>query len=190
MVLRLGLICYAPTRAIRASSFPSDEALDDAGLKEARAAAGYFPRGIRCLASPALAARQTAEALGLSPSAEPELRDCDYGGWAGRSLEALQADDPHGIAQWLSDPAARPHGGESLAALLRRVAAWLEAQTAQTGKIVAVTHASIVRAAIIQVLHAPLDSFWRIDIAPLSATWLHRNQARWVLAGSNLPIAG
>ncbi len=188
MVLRLGLICHAPTPATRSSSFASDEQLDEAGLKEARAASGYFPRAIRCLSSPASAARQTAEALGLSPLLEPGLRDCDYGSWAGRSLDSMWAEDPEGIAQWLDDPAACPHGGESVLALLRRVAAWLEGQDTSTGKMVAVTHASVVRATIIRVLEAPPHSFWRIDISPLSVTWLHRNHARWVLANSNSPI--
>jgi broad specificity phosphatase PhoE len=44
-----------------------------------------------------------------------------------------------------------------------------------------VTHASVIRAAIVCALEAEPRSFWRIDIAPLSLTRLSGNHGRWTL---------
>jgi broad specificity phosphatase PhoE len=67
------------------------------------------------LRSPALRAAQTAEGLALEARAEPLLRDCDFGCWAGRSLAEVQAQAPEAVADWLANPHAAPHGGESFA---------------------------------------------------------------------------
>ena len=63
-----------------------------------------------------------------------------------------------------------------------RVARWLETQDGTRGKTVAVTHASVIRAAIIHAIEADPGSFWRIDIAPLSVTALSGGGRRWTLS--------
>lgn len=90
-------------------------------------------------------------------------------------LEALPAAD---LELWLTDPAAAPHGGESIVDLTERVAGWLMSVTSVT---VAVTHPALIRAAILTALDIPPKSFWRIDIAPLSRTTLHYRNDRWTL---------
>jgi broad specificity phosphatase PhoE len=65
--------------------------------------------------------------------------------------------------------------------LIARVSNWLEAQQAAPGVTVAVTHASVIRAAIVAALQAEARSFWHIDIAPLSLTELSANGGRWTL---------
>jgi broad specificity phosphatase PhoE len=184
MPLRLALICHAPTHANRASCFPRDEALDASGLEKAHAVAQPFDKATRYLRSPALAAQQTAEAMDINAMVEPELRECDYGRWAGQSINDIAASDRAGLSQWLGDPAACPHGGETLVSLLHRVASWLDQQQGE-GTIVAITHVSIVRAAIVGALDAPALAFWRIDISPLSVTWLSRSHRPWTLQSTN-----
>lgn len=184
MVLRLALLCHAPTAATRTASFPRDEPLDGPGLARARAAPLRVPEGAELVLSPALAARQTAEAMELSARIEPALRDCDYGTWAGRSFDNVQTADSEGTVLWLTDPSSRPHGGESLLGLLERVSAWLAVQDG-SGQVVAITHASVVRAAIVAALHAPPSAFWRIDIPPLSVTRLRRSGGLWTLVSVN-----
>ena len=85
----------------------------------------------------------------------------------------------------MSDPAASPHGGESLAAFATRVACWLDEQARLDGAAVAITHGGVVKAAVVQALGAPLDAFWRIDCAPLSITELHAHDGRWTLTRLN-----
>jgi broad specificity phosphatase PhoE len=109
------------------------------------------------------------------------VRDCDYGRWSGQSLDALQAEEPLAVAQWLDDPQAAPPGGESLRQVLDRVATWLEAESRQPRKTIVITHAAVIRAAIIHAIGAPPRSFWRIDVAPLSRTTLTVREGRWTL---------
>jgi len=96
-------------------------------------------------------------------------------------LDEVQAQEPEAMAEWLRDPEAAPHGGESIVGLIGRVAAWLKTQNGMRGKTVAVTHASVIRAAIVHAIEANPRSFWRIDVAPLSVTALSGNGGRWTL---------
>jgi broad specificity phosphatase PhoE len=181
MTTRLKLLCHASTAAVRTSAFPADEPLDAQGRQKLTAFSRHLLRSDRCFTSPALRASQTAEMLGLVAAIEPALRDCDYGQWTGRSLEEVQAQNPEAVAEWLGNPEAAPHGGESVVALIARVSAWMDAQKQAPGTVVAVTHASVIRAAIVCALKAESQSFWHIDIAPLSLTRLSGHHGRWTL---------
>ena len=177
MPTRVSLICHAATRATRAAAFPLDEALEQPASVGGAVAA--LRRADRSWTSPALCVRQTAAALELAPVVDPDLRDCDYGRWAGRRLSDVGAEDPNAIAMWLTDVSAAPHGGESIADVLRRIAAWLERRIGENGHGVAVTHAAVIRCAILHAIGAPTHSFWHIDIGPLSMTELRHDGSRW-----------
>ena len=181
MTTRLKLLCHASTSAVRSAAFPLDEALDPQGRQRLAAFPHRLRQNDRCFTSPALRATQTAEALGLDATVETALRDCDYGKWTGHSFEEVQARQPEAVAEWMRNPEAAPHGGESVAALIARVSAWLGAQNSTPGVIVAVTHASVIRAAIVCALEAEPRSFWHVDVAPLSLTRLSGNHGRWTL---------
>ncbi len=181
MTRRLTLICHAATAATRAAAFASDQGIEPVGQARAAALRPCLGGVARAWASPALAARQTAAALGLDAREEPALRECDYGRWTGRKLAEVEAEDPRAIAAWLTDVEAAPHGGEPLAAVLGRVAAWLHAHAADRGHAVAVTHASVVRAAVLAALDAPARAFWRVDVAPLAMIELGSDGKRWNL---------
>ncbi|WP_395683104.1 histidine phosphatase family protein [Inquilinus sp.] len=190
MPTRLTLICHGATAATRSGAFPADEPLEERALARTTELRPVIRRADRAWTSPALRARQTAAALGLDAVDEAALRDVDAGRWAGRRLEEVQAAEPQGVIAWLSDPDAAPHGGEALSALLTRVEAWLDARAGDGGPGIAVTHAAVIRAAILQALEAPASSFWRIDIAPLSVTELSHDGRRWAWRASSLPVAG
>ena len=173
MAIRLTLVCSAPAAGVRPGTFPVDEPA---------ALVGFAPdlgTIARLLTAPELRARQTAGVIGAA-TIEPGLRECDYGIWRGRDLGEIGAADPAGAAAWIADPAAVPHGGEAIAALLERVGGWLDRFDAM-GHTVAVTHPAVIRAAIAHVLAAPATAFWRIDIEPLSVTDLRRHAGRWTL---------
>jgi broad specificity phosphatase PhoE len=65
--------------------------------------------------------------------------------------------------------------------LIGRVGTWMESLTSRRGRLVAVTHPSVIRAAILIALDAPPKSFWRIDIAPVSRTVMHFRGHAWTL---------
>jgi broad specificity phosphatase PhoE len=179
-VTRLSLISHAATPAQRRAAFPLDEPLDQREISKISALGWIAPKAQRILSAPERRTQQTGQALGLTSAITPELRDCDYGVWGGRELSELQAQDPEGVAIWLADPTASPHRGESIANLIDRVGTWLD-QHREDGHTIAVTHPAIIRSAVVHILNAPLQSFWRIDIAPLSLTDLRFNGKAWTL---------
>jgi broad specificity phosphatase PhoE len=181
MSVMLTVISHAPTRAVRDVAFPLDEPLDLRGRAQAAALAGEIRRVDAAWTSPALRARQTADALKLSATVEPALRDIDFGSWAGHSLAEIEASDPEGAAAWLTDCGAAPHGGESITDLLHRMAAWLGSVGTTEGRIVAVTHPSVIRAVVVVALGAAPVSFWRIDGGPLCRVRLRGDAGRWTL---------
>ena len=179
---RITLICHATTRALRAATFGGDDGLDDIGKRQAEALAGSLGRVDQCWTSPALRARETAALLGLNNAvAEPRLRECDFGRWNGLTFQKLLLKEPLKLASWIKNPSSAPHGGETIPQVMERVASWLQDRIREKGSFVAVTHASVVRAAIVHVIEAQLPSFWRIDVVPLSRTELRTNGRRWVL---------
>jgi broad specificity phosphatase PhoE len=184
---RLLLVRHAPTAATRAAAFGVDEPVDARGLAAAAAVGDVLPSGCEALVSPALRCRQTAAAVGLRSVSvvEPALAECDFGAWAGRALTDINEEDPVVVAAWIADPDARPHGGESLRAFAARVADWVDGQARLGGSAVAVTHAGVVKAALVHALGAPLEAFWRIDVAPLSITELHAHDGRWTITRVN-----
>lgn len=188
---RLLLLRHASTDAVRRGGFPSaDEPLDATGQAHADGLVGRLGiRGAEAFCSPALRARETAVRAGVDPVAVEELSECDFGSWAGRSLAAVHAENPEGTRAWMSDPDARPHGGETLTELLQRVGDWLERQSRLDGSAIAVTHGGVVKAAVVTALGAPPQAFWRIDVAPLTVTELHAHDRRWTLTRVNAPVA-
>jgi broad specificity phosphatase PhoE len=177
---RLSLISHASTPAQRRAAFPMDEPLDQREISKISALHWEAPKAQKVLCAPEQRTQQTIQALGLAADIALELRDCDYGIWRGRELSQLQTQDPEGVATWLADPTASPHKGESIANLIDRVAKWLDQQRVD-GHTIAVTHPAIIRSAVVHILNAPVQSFWRIDIAPLSLTDLRFNGKVWTL---------
>lgn len=185
---RITFISHAATAATRAAAFPFDEPVEPARLDELRSFGRRLVRAQQVEAPPERRTLETAIALGLDPTPSPELRDLDYGAWAGKSAEEISSSNPHGLRQWLSDTSAAPHGGESIDSLLLRVAGWL-ATHREVGHTFAITHPAVIRAAILLTLEAPAQSFWRIDIPPASVTDLRWNGSAWTLRSSGGPLA-
>lgn len=181
MSARLTLVSHAPTAAVRAAAFPLDESIDEKGRRDASVLAGDLPSFVVAWTSPAKRAVETSAALNLSAKIDPLLRDMDLGRWAGRTFSDIEANEPQEMLRWLSDLSASPHGGESVERLLVRVANWLSTVGQHRGRVAAVTHPAIIRAAIVVAIEANPISFWRIDIAPLSVVELGSNGTRWTL---------
>jgi probable phosphoglycerate mutase len=105
-------------------------------------------REARWLTSPLRRARETADLLAPGrASLVPALIEMDWGAFEGRTLAAIRAEDPAGMA----DNEARgldfrPPGGESPRDVRRRLTALL--RNLPAGRAVAVTHKGVIRAGI------------------------------------------
>jgi broad specificity phosphatase PhoE len=176
-IVRLTLVSHAMTDAMSAGRFPTDEPLNAMGHRQVDAS---IDLGITdsAFCAPEKRTRQTAELLGLQANVDHRLGDLDCGRWRGDVLGGVRPAD---LAIWLTDPARAPHGGESVVALVDRVSDWMDSVTKRRGRLVAVTHPAVIRAAILVALDAPARSFWRIDIAPVSRTVMHFRGHAWNL---------
>ncbi|MFL9920638.1 histidine phosphatase family protein [Paraburkholderia fungorum] len=184
MDTRLLLISHAATAAMRAGRFPADDPLDARGLAEAGAARVRLsiPEDAAAFVSPSVCARETASALGLGAAVHEGLADMDYGQWHGRRLADLAIEAPQDLTAWTHDPDTAAHGGESFSRLVKRIGQWLDAwdeAPRDTQNVVAVTHAPVIRAAIVHALGASPQVFSRIEIAPLSMVELRRTRRGW-----------
>jgi broad specificity phosphatase PhoE len=177
---RIILVSHAPTTATRSSAFPDDEPLERE-LPEPI----DIGRHTHYLRGPELRCRQTAEGLGWDTTVDPVLADLDFGQWRGLPLHEVPETD---AIRWLNNPEAAPHGGESIHDLLIRIREWLTALRGTGLRVVAVTHPAVVRAAVITVLAAPPNAFWRIDVTPLSYTRLTCSGDAWTLRETGHPV--
>ena len=162
---------------MRAGGFPDPmEPLDQGGVAKARAVVLAAAKAAHIWAGPTTAARETASALGLDAAPCDALKDVDYGSWTGLSFEAVHATAPEALAAWLAAPEHGVPDGETMDAVAARVEPWLRSLEQIDSPIVAVTHATVIRAAIAVALSIPVAMTLRIDIAPLSKTVLSFNR--------------
>ncbi|WP_321928399.1 histidine phosphatase family protein [Paraburkholderia guartelaensis] len=197
------LVCHAANAALRSGTFPqvpevpvagedAEAALDARALEalaawrerwHARLAGGHrHGETTRALTSPAAIARASAQAAGFAGATPGDaLAETAFGAWQGRRLTDLAREAPEALAAWTRDPGFRPPGGgESFDEVRARVGGWLDALPCSGDNVVAFTHASVIRAAILHALGAPSSSFRLIEIAPLSVTALRRTEHGWV----------
>ena len=182
-MLRLSLVCSGIGEAMKRGAFP---AFDDAVLEpRSIAMAGDLRKTLQAADKVLVAsdprARQTAELLGLSGEERDDLREQNYGQWAGKTLVEIETNEAAGLALWIADPDFTPPGGESLTAVAMRAQSLLAQLEKQSGHVIAVTHPAITRCAVLHVLAAPLSGFWQLDASPLCLTDLRHDGRRWAL---------
>jgi broad specificity phosphatase PhoE len=185
---RLTLIAHAATEAQRRAAFPLEEPISEREIAKITALKWIAPQA-RHLSAPEQRALQTSRALGLQATVVDELRDCDYGRWRGQGMNKVQSEEPDGILAWLTDPSASPHGGESIEGLIRRVGKWMDEQC-EIDHAIVVTHPAVIRAAIVYALRTAAQTFWRLDIPPLSLTDLRSSRGVWTLRCAGCSLRG
>jgi broad specificity phosphatase PhoE len=130
--------------------------------------------------SPAERARQTAEilasAIERSVATDPGLTEIGLGAWEGRYWNDL-ADDLTRRNLYASPEEARPPGGETLREVQTRAVAAIERASAQkdSGQLLFVSHADVVRAIVAHYLRFDLRSIRQVRIDHASLTALELN---------------
>lgn len=173
--MKLTLVTPGPTIGAR------DAVFGDTGELLETAAPVPLRAGTVVYCAPETACRQAAEPATGGPLVLDELRGPDFGAWQGLSLPQVVERDPAGFQAWLADVGAAPHGGESLAAHLARVAAALDAGEWPDRGALIVAPALTVRAACVHALAAPAGSLPHLDIAPGATARISRTRGTWRL---------
>lgn len=101
------------------------------------------------------------------------LTEIDFGAWTGKAFAALAGDQEW--ERWnVARSKACPPSGESMQAAQDRVGAWLRRLPAEAPDttVVAVSHADVIKAALMAWLGLPLEAHDRFDIDPASVSTL------------------
>lgn len=172
----------------------ADPALDETGRTQAVALGASLAEtlGARApvavVASPLRRTVETATAIatpfGLTVETEPRLVEVDYGEWDERPLAELP---PEVWAQWRADPHFRPPGGETLAEVQERVGACATdlLERAGDGTVIAVSHVSPIKAAVVWALGGEVALAWRLRLDVASITRIVPGADGPVLVGFN-----
>ena len=147
---------------------------------------------VRCVASPLVRARQTADVicrpLGLEVVLDDDLREIDFGRWEGKTFDQLAVEQPESVQRWATAPEvfAFPDG-EAVAHFLTRIARATGRLTAVADEVVlAVTHAGVIRGMICYLLGLPANNYLLFDIHYAACTTIDVSDGgHGVLSGLN-----
>lgn len=161
-----------PANAQRLLVGRMDPPLTERGEAQARAlaaAVGGVGEAGEVVVSPLGRARQTAAAFGVPVRVDERWIEVDFGELDGRPV--TEAWSPL-WERWRADAEFAPPGGESLAAVGRRVRAACEElrQDAAAGDVVVVTHVGPIKAAVAWALGVPDEAAWRMFVDVASVT--------------------
>jgi probable phosphoglycerate mutase len=106
-----------------------------------------------------------AKACGIETGSMDQLNDIDYGAWQSRTYEEMKSAEPALFAAWFTTPQlVRFPGGDSLQDLVARSADALRLTLDRhpDNTVVLVSHDSVNRALLLQLLDQPLSAYWRL----------------------------
>lgn len=125
--------------------------------------------------SPRRRARETAQpvadAHGLAVTIADALDEIDFGGWSGRSFQALE-EDPAWRHWNASRGSAATPAGETIAAVAERALGYIAGLDLAGGAVLCVSHCDVIRAVIAHVIGLPADRMLAFDVDPASMTTL------------------
>jgi probable phosphoglycerate mutase len=153
--------------------------LGAAGREQARKLSERFAREsiATVQTSPLERARETAEPIAARVDRPLELNEAiteiEFGAWSGRSFDDLDGDPAWNLwnaARGLS----RPPGGETMLEAQARIVGAMERLRGayRKGSVVLVSHADVIKAALLYHLGLSIDAYTRFDIAPASISTL------------------
>jgi probable phosphoglycerate mutase len=127
--------------------------------------------------SPRERAVSTAEPIAMAAGLGLEIAhaadEVDFGIWSGKSFAEL--DDDTDWRRWNANRAnAATPAGERMRDIAARIAGHIDMLTGQyaDGSIAIVTHAEVIRAAVLHYLDMPVGDYNRLQIDPASITTL------------------
>ncbi|GAA3057929.1 bifunctional RNase H/acid phosphatase [Streptomyces roseofulvus] len=177
VLLRHGETALTPEKRFSGSG-GSDPELSEAGRRQAAAVAeALAARGTiqHIVSSPLVRCRQTAETvaarLGLDVVVDQGLRETDFGAWEGLTFAEVRERHPEDLDAWLASPKAAPTGGgESFAAVARRVAAARDRlAAAHAGRtVLLVSHVTPIKTLVRLALGAPPESLFKMELSAAS----------------------
>ena len=141
-------------------------------------------------------AEVVAAACGVPVKFDARLRETHLGHWQGRTVAEIDRDYPGAIAEWRSDPAWAPPGGESRIAVVARsrpVVDELEAEfaDARSETVLLVAHGGMIAGLVtglMELPHSTWPSFGGLGNCRWAVLARRDDHPRWRLAGYNIGV--
>jgi probable phosphoglycerate mutase len=115
-----------------------------------------------------------ADRLGRALQTEDGLAEMEFGSWDGLTFDEVRERYPDELDAWLGSLDDQPGGGESFRVVEKRVLASLDRllddHAGQT--VLVVSHVTPIKVLVAHAIGAPLESMFRMELAPASVTVL------------------
>jgi 2,3-bisphosphoglycerate-dependent phosphoglycerate mutase len=166
-----------------------DSPLSDLGVRQAEALAKRLlgKSFDTVYSSDSGRAIQTAAIIspGRKPCLDTRLREMHYSVLEGRVRAEFSVDEERHYAEYKRDPYHwKTLGGENWRDLFVRVDAWMKSLP-DNGKVLAVTHGGVVRAALCLMVGYPKSYEWNVRVDNVSITHFHISPEQKILITFN-----
>jgi broad specificity phosphatase PhoE/ribonuclease HI len=160
----------------------TDPGLTDEGRAQVRATADWLAPLAEdidtVVASPVRRTHESAEILaarlGRPVVTEDGLAEMEFGSWDGMTYAEIRERYPDDLDAWLGSLDHTPGGGESFRVVQKRVLGSLDLLLEEyAGRtVLVVSHVTPIKVLVAHALGAPLESVYRMELAPGSVTVL------------------
>jgi probable phosphoglycerate mutase len=182
VLVRHGVTAHTRDKRFSGGLGGVDPALTEDGRAQARATADWLAPLAEdvdaVVSSPVRRTRETAEIiaerLGKGVDLEHGLAEMEFGRWEGKTFAEVREAYPDDLDAWLGSLHHTPGGGESFSQVQERVLASLDTllRTYPGRTVLAVSHVTPIKVLVARTLGAPLESVFRMELAPASVTVL------------------
>jgi probable phosphoglycerate mutase len=182
VLVRHGVTAHTVDKRFSGGRAGSDPGLTDDGRAQVRATADWLAPLAEdidvVVASPVRRTHESAEILGVrldkSVLTEEGLAEMEFGTWDGMTYAEIRDQYPDELDAWLGSLDHTPGGGESFRGVEKRVLASLDRLLAEyAGRtVLVVSHVTPIKVLVAHALGAPLESVYRMEMAPASVTVL------------------
>lgn len=181
--MRLYLIRHpAPAVAAGICYGRSDLPLAAPAATALRALVPLLPAPASCYSSPLRRCRELACALHPQAAIDERLRELDFGEWEMTPWERIARAE---LEAWAASPLHyRAHGGESVAAMYRRVESFMQALPSGEDHVV-VTHGGVMKAAAAMLLRLPEREWLAMHFDYASITRIDMDEGKASLVWHN-----
>jgi probable phosphoglycerate mutase len=196
VLVRHGVTDHTTGRRFSGGLAGADPGLSEEGRQQVRSVGEWLaPLADRIdviVSSPVRRTRESAEILGelvgREVAEEPGFAEMEFGAWDGLTFDEVTERHRDDLESWLGSVDIVPGGtGESLRTVEERVLAARDRCLAEhAGRtVVVVSHVTPIKTMLAHTLEAPLQSMYRMELAPASVSVL----AFWPAEGEHGPWA-
>jgi len=182
VLVRHGVTDHTTEKRFSGGLASANPGLSEEGREQVRETGRWLApmadRADAVICSPVRRTRESAEILadllGHEVTEEPGFAEMEFGRWDGLTFTDVAEQHPEELEAWMGSLDVAPGGGESFrtveARVLDALARVLDEHAGRT--VVVVSHVTPIKTLVAHAVGAPLESLYRMELAPASVTVL------------------